>query len=157
MIENTLAQAIGISRSEVGRLLALPPAAIYQDNAYCALVTGLDADLLFHTLPDARAAFDFHIPIFQEKVRGDHPDINIDRMTASTLSTWLIGFLQAPDGLDRLHVYHAPVPPDFIRAYLPDLIDMLNDIVAGREEWRRALAIMSLPLMTADISTPPEN
>lgn len=147
MIEERLTEVIGIPREEVERLLAMPAIAIYRDEAFRALVNRLDKELLFSTLPDTRAAFDFHIPIFQARVRTAHPQVAVQRMSASTLGMWLVGFLQIPNAMERLAVFHAPVPPDFIREFLPDLLAMLDDIAVGRQEWQRALALLSLPLL----------
>jgi hypothetical protein len=137
-----IAAYTGLSTDDVTRLLALPPAAIYQDPAYQGVVNRLDATLLRRTLVHVRAAYDDGLASIKEK-HGLTGTI----MSGFTLGNWVLGFLNAPDHLNDMLDRHARIPENVIEAVLPELVALLDDLPEARAEWQCALVTFSLPLI----------
>lgn len=142
MTPDELAHYAGISTQELERLLAMPAAAIYNDPDYIDLVTSLDREHLDRTAVHTRDAYDKYLPTIKEQfgLRGSI-------MSGYTLSNWVLGFLMYPERLSDMIKYHASLSPDMIARLLPHLVRLLDEVPEGREEWQRALVILSLPLL----------
>ncbi|MBN1564569.1 MAG: hypothetical protein JXA10_12060 [Anaerolineae bacterium] len=142
MQTETMATYMGLSVNEVERLLALPPAAIYDDPAYQAVVNQLDADVLRQTLGHVRAVYDKGLAPIKAKY-----GLSNTIMSGFTLGNWVLGYLTTPDHLNNMLDRHAALPREVIAAALPELVALLDDLPAGRGEWQRALVTFSLPLI----------
>ena len=124
------------------RLLALSPADVYTDPVYQDVVARLDADLLRQTLVHVRAAYEDGLGPIKEKY-----GLSNTIMSGFTLGNWVLGFLTSPDHLNDMLDRHAALSQDVIAAALPELVDLLDDLPAGRAEWQCALVAFSLPLI----------
>jgi hypothetical protein len=142
MQPKSIAVYMGISVDEAGRLLALSPAAVYDDSAYQDAVNRLDVDLLRHTLVHVRAAYENGLDPIKEKY-----GLSDTVMSGFTLGNWVLGFLADPDHMNDMLERHARIPTDVIENALPELVGLLEDIPEGRAEWQRALVTFSLPLI----------
>lgn len=142
MLATALATYAHIPVSEIERVMSLTPEAIYQDEVYQAWITSLDTRLLSHELPYARAAYDKGLALIKQK----HELIGTI-MSGHTLCNWVLGFLMYPEKMRDMLDYHVSVSPAVVASILPELITLLDDMPAGREEWQRALVIFSLPLL----------
>lgn len=146
MLVDMLASYIGVSPVEVERLLALPATSIYRDRGYRDLIAQLDADALHGSAEQAHQIYDAGVPAIKQKyglmdtIMGGH-----------TLSNWTLGFLMYPERLQDMLARHAAVPTDTIAAALPELFMLLDALPQGREEWQRALAVFTLPLLARDM------
>jgi imidazolonepropionase-like amidohydrolase len=141
---DTLAYYAQVPADEIARWIALPPEAIYQDTAYRALVAQLDASELDRTADYTRQAYDAGLTPIKERY-----NLQDTIMSGYTLSNWVLGYLMNREMIPQLLDQHATIPPDVIRAILPELLDLLEDIPEGREEWQRALVALTIPLMVS--------
>jgi methionyl-tRNA formyltransferase len=145
MIEETLSKYIGISPVKISRLLKMKQAKIYEDGEYQTWISQIDTDLLYNTLPHARQAYEKHLPYFAQILQDRYGMVNTS-MSAFTLGNWLVAFLKYPVAISELSKKHARIPQQAFLDMLPEMIQMLQEIPAGRAEWQRALALMALPL-----------
>lgn len=146
MIEDTLAQYTGIPKASISRIIKMPQATVYDDQEYQGWIRALDSNRLHTTLPLARSAYDRHLPEFVEGLHARY-SMKDTPMSSYTLGNWLVGFLQYPSTLANLSEIHNRIPQHAFRELLPLLLNMLDDMPAGREDWQRALALMALPLL----------
>ena len=142
MTSEELARYAGMSAHEIERLLALPAAKIYEDPVYRDMVASLDREHLDRTAKYARDVYDKHILALQEQY-----NLNSSLMGGYTLSNWVLGFLMYPKRMIDMLQYHTSLPPNMIATLLPQLVQLLDEVPEGREEWQRALIIFSLPLL----------
>lgn len=142
MQPQAIADLMGLSVDEVERLLALNPAAIYEDAAYLRVVHTLDTGVLRATLQAVRDIYEDGLPPIKEKY-----GLSDTIMSGYTLGNWVLGFLTAPDHLNDMLERHASIPTDVIEDALPELVDLLEDLSNGKDEWQRALVTFSLPLI----------
>jgi len=142
MLARTLAPYLNVTPQDVDRLLSMPPAEIYADKFYQDLVIQLDPRLLQKTSDYAYSAYDEHLPSLKE----EYGWLNT-LMGGYTLCNWVLGFLMYPETLPDLLPHHARIPNDVVAEVLPKLVALLDTMPQGREEWQRALVVLSLPLL----------
>jgi|GEM_PF-1787379 len=146
MLEDTLAQYIGIPTTSVSRIIKMQQTKIYEDKDYKEWINKLDSTSLHNTLPHARSAYDKHLPDFVQILQTRY-GMKDTPMSAYTLGNWLVGFLQYPSALANLAEMHNRIPQRAFREMLPQLISMLDEMPAGRADWQRALSLLALPLL----------
>ena len=142
MHPESIADTMGISVADAERLLALPPADIYADAVYHAVVECLDATLLHQTLKHVRAVYDEQLDPIKEKY-----GLSDTIMSGFTLGNWVLGFLASPDHLNDMLERHTQIPTDIIEDVLPELVDLMVELPEGSAEWQCALVTFSLPLI----------
>ena len=144
-----LSSTIGISQQEVQGLLALSKEQVYKAGSYQDLVSQLDYNALSDTLPAIRQAYELYLPVVVNSLRTEHGYTG-NPMTPSTLGNWVLGFLYNPAYLDKLPGLHRNVPIEVIEAGLPQVLDVLDHAGEVGQEWKKALAVLSLPFFAAD-------
>lgn len=149
MNSELLAHTIGIPVREIQRLFRLDRVEMYNDSEYRRLVREIDLELLGTTLPLARQVYDRIMPDVIAAVRSEF-DYAGRGMSAFTLGNWVIGFLTQPDELSKLLEFHDGVPSAVFEISLPSILDALNQIENGGREWAKAMAILSLPLLSIE-------
>ncbi|MBE2269102.1 MAG: hypothetical protein IAE80_12800 [Anaerolinea sp.] len=149
MIIELLASHIGIPAEDVQGLLELNTEELLQNEYFQSLVGSIDGEILSTTIGPVRAIYDQQLPALINYLRSDH-GLAGKPMTSSTLGNWVIAFLHHPDELSRLLEFHQRVPTGIIEAGLPHLLEMLDGIGAAAPEWKKALALLSVPLMTSN-------
>lgn len=142
MLAAKLAHHLNIPATEIERLLALPGESLYDNDVYQTLVADLDAAQIEATAQYARQAYNDHLPPIKAKY-----GLSDTIMSAYTLCNWVLGYIMYPDKLPDLLARHRRIPVETMRAALPELIDLLDDLPKGREAWQRALIVFSLPLI----------
>ncbi len=142
MLIQQLATYTGLSEAEIGRLLALSPAEIYDDPAYLALIPLLDEETLKATAAQVQELYGEHLPALKDKHQ-----LGGSIMSSYTLVNWVLGFLMYPERLRDMLNYHRRLSAEQVGAMLPDLFALLGDLEEGREAWETALAVISLPLL----------
>lgn len=145
MLSETLARTIDISPREIERLMTLTRKDVYHDQGYLSLVGKLDVALLHSTLDEACSAMGAGLPALNEALVTQY-GLEGEPLSVYTLGYWLVNFLRSPDSLDRLVHIHSRLPAEAVREILPQLLDALEGMSAGRVEWQRALTLLSLPL-----------
>jgi hypothetical protein len=146
MLAHLLADYIGITSPAVERLLRMRPSDIYQDPMYKKLVESLDREYIRSTLRDAHKAYKMGLPQFMEDLSSIHR-FSDTPMSAYTLSNCLVAYLDAPEHMADFLDRHNHIPKDLMRDGLPHLIQMLSQMPQGCNEWQRAMAIISIPLV----------
>lgn len=128
--------------------MSVGQAQLFDHPDYKALIEGLDIPLLEQTVPHAREAYRRQLDGFIQ-VLEDEYDLENPVMSPFTLGNWLVQFLYEQDKLPELLAKHERVPIEALRDGLPELLRMLDDIDddAIRQEWQRAMCILSLPLI----------
>ena len=142
-----LSRYIGVSPGKVARLLTLSQQQVYADQEYLGWVNQLDAERLYDTLQYARSVYEAYMPEFSQHLSnqfGMHKTV----MSAYTLGNWLVGFLQFPNTINGLTRMHQHIPRQAIADLLPRMLEVLQEMPEGGREWQRALAILSLPLLS---------
>lgn len=139
-------QDVDISDETRDYLLSLSAKEIVADRTYIGLVNSLDTALLEHTLPQVRAAYEKMLPEFQKQLFVQY-GINRAPMFSSTLGNWIISIAQYPHYLTDLVNMHHNVPREAIIGGLPLLLEMLDHTPEASKEWKRALVVLTLPLM----------
>jgi hypothetical protein len=142
MLNDLLATYLNVAPREVERLLALSPQAIYQDKGYLGLVGQLNSTQLNRTAEHAYEAYNQGLPPLKEQY-----GLSDSVMSGYTLCNWVLGFLMYPEQMRDMLERHAAVPTDTVAAMLPELIQLLDTMPAGRDDWQRALIVFSLPLL----------
>jgi hypothetical protein len=148
MNNNEIAQIINIPTSTLKRFMSLPGKKLLKDPEYIAILKDLDRELLEATLADARNAYEKGLPAFSEQLAARY-GLDSTPMSAYTLGNWVVGALQYPENTDQILKMHDRVPGEAISGGLTDLLHMLDNLPAGAQEWQRALAVLSLPLMNS--------
>ena len=142
MLADLYANYAGLPADETERLLAMGAEAIYQDKRYQFLVTGLDASLLHNTAGHVRDVYDKELPDLKARY-----GLAGTVMSGFTLCNWVLGYLNYPTKLSDLLGQHERIPVKTMADMLPELVDLLESVPEGREEWERALLIITLPLL----------
>jgi hypothetical protein len=142
MVADLYAKYAGLPADETERLLAMPAEAIYRDRSYQSLVTSLDADVLHDTAQFVREAYDKGLPHLKARY-----GLAGTVMSGFTLCNWVLGYLNYPAKLSDLLGQHERIPVKTMTDMLPELVDLLEGVPEGRQEWERALLIMTLPLL----------
>jgi hypothetical protein len=145
MLADLYAKYVGLAADEIERLLAMPAEAIYQDKGYQSLVTGLDVSLLHDTARHVREAYDQGLPDLKARY-----GLAGTVMSGFTLCNWVLGYLNYPTKLSDLLGQHERIPTKTMTDMLPELVDLLEGVPEGRQEWERALLIITLPLLARD-------
>ena len=68
-------------------------------------------------------------------------------MSGYTLCNWVLGYLNYPSKLSDLLDQHGRIPVETMLDMLPKLVEMLETVPEGRQEWERAFLIITLPLL----------
>lgn len=142
MQPQAIAGYMGLTVKDVDQLLALSPAAVYDDPIYQEVVASLDPTLLRTTLGQVRDIYAAGLDPIKEKY-----GLSDTIMSGFTLGNWVLGFLTSPNHLNDMLERHANIPPQAIEDALPELVDLLEDLDDGRAEWQRVLVTFSLPLI----------
>jgi hypothetical protein len=142
MLADLYANYAGLPADETERLLAMPAEAIYQDGGYLSRVTGLDVSLLHNTARFVREAYDKGLPDLKARY-----GLAGTVMSGFTLCNWVLGYLNYPTKLSDLLGQHERIPVKTMTDMLPELVDLLEGVPEGRQEWERALLIITLPLL----------
>jgi hypothetical protein len=142
MLADLYAHYAGLPADETERLLAMPAETIYRDAAYQSLVTGLDETLLHDTAQFVREAYDQGLPDLKARY-----GLAGTVMSGFTLCNWVLGYLNYPTKLSDLLGQHERIPVKTMTDMLPELVDLLEGVPEGRQEWERALLIITLPLL----------
>ncbi len=146
MLSEILAGFTGLPTSEVERLMSMTGAKVYDDPVYQELLTHLNKDRLYETLPLARDAYRDGLPAFKDNLMQQF-HYGTEPVTPFLLANWLLGFLQYPDELVGLLKRHTRIPLEIVQAGLPDILRMLDVMPEGRAEWQQAAATLALPLV----------
>jgi hypothetical protein len=104
---------------EVERLLRLPPGAIYKDPNYLNLLKQVRYQLLSDATSQSYALCD-----------------------------WIISFLEQSDLPHKLVNWHNSTSSRVMVDALPDLLTILETIPNSRQDWQRALVLLTLPLLS---------
>ncbi len=124
----------------------LNPVALIDAPSYQDAVGSLDTALLQRSYAEAHKAYESVLPAFQQEMETrygyDHAP-----MFSTSLGKWLISVAERPHYMPQVFSLHASVPPMIIQETLPLLLRTMDHIGAGRDEWQRALALLSLPMM----------
>ena len=147
MLATILAQYIDESQSTIDTFLTMSPSDIYGDPYYKELVNKLDYRHLDQSLKEARDTYEEGLPDFMDKFSHLY-DFGGSPMSPTTLANWLVSFIKFHDFMHQLPEKHANVPRQALRQGLPDLLSMLDNMSDGREDWQKALALLSIPLVT---------
>ncbi len=142
------AHHIGISVDDVQALFSLNRKEMLQNEYFLSLVSSIDAELLSASILSVRAVYDEQLPALVNHLRSNH-GLTGKPMTSLTLGNWVIGFLHHPDDLFHLLDFHERVPAAIITEGLPHLLNMLDAVGEGALEWKKALVLLSLPLMAS--------
>jgi hypothetical protein len=148
VIEQTLAQYVGVQPKQIARLMVRPQLEIYDDSEYKAWVSQLDAEQLYATPPHAREAYNQRMPHYSQFL-GENYNLSNTKMSAFTLANWLVAFLQYPEYMRDMIKMHRRLPADAIAAVLPDMLESLQEMPDGGRDWQRALALLALPLLVS--------
>jgi len=148
MLANVLATYIDESTEEVQRLLKKTGQEVFMDPLFQEHLAGLDVELLQNTLADARQAYSDGLPSLKGAIVQQY-DYVTDPVTPFALANWLVGFLKQPDQLMTLVEWHHRVPLEIVRTGLPMLLEMLEMMPEGRQEWQHAVAIVGLALVAS--------
>ena len=142
MLTELYTRYAGLPAEEAERLLAMPAGAIYRDRGYQALVTDLDESVLHNTARYVREVYDRELP----DLKAQYGLVDTV-MSGYTLCNWVLGYLNYSSRLSDLLAQHDRIPVDTMLDMLPKLVEMLETVPEGREEWERALLIITLPLL----------
>jgi hypothetical protein len=141
-----IAQTIGISVDDVNYFLSMSAEELIQNADYIAMLKTLDKELLQQTLPEARMAYESGLPAFQSDLNKRY-NMSSRMMSAYTVGNWVVGALQYPENTEAILKMHSHVPGEAVVGGIWDLMEMVQGIPQGAEEWQRALCALSLPLM----------
>ena len=146
MKSHEIAQIIGISEAELTRIRSMPPEQLFQDTSYMQLLETIDASSLENTLQDARDAYERVLPQFQDNL---HENYGIDRapMFSESLGKWMISVAQMPQYIDQVAKLHDRLDPNIIAEGVPLLLEILDYIPNAKNEWKRALMLIVLPML----------
>lgn len=146
MLVDALAELTGLDVEQTRRLLNMSGRAVYDDPTYQNLLGRLDKQTLQLTLHGARDAYEAGLPDMRQRIRGKF-HFSTEPVTPYALANWLIGFLDFPDRLVDLLMWHTRVPLEVVQEGLPMIVGMLDRMEAGRREWKQAAATIALPLI----------
>jgi hypothetical protein len=146
MDAKTIAHYTGLEETDVNRFLRMYTVDVYKDKTYLAAVQELDKAYLEKTLQLARSAYEQHIETFKDEVKARY-GLTKAPMSAFTLGNWVVGVLQYPASAGEILNLHKGIKGEVISGSLQDLLDMLNDMPEGAEQWQQALCLLSFPLM----------
>lgn len=146
MVVDKLAATIGTPRAAVERLLAMSQSEIYEDAEYRHWVSQLHPAPLHRTLGYARQAYDRHLSQLAKILRDEYGFVNVP-MSAFTLGNWLVAFLAYTESLSDMTRIHARLPQAAVARLLPEILNALGEMPEGAQEWQRALAVLTLPLL----------
>lgn len=119
---------------------------LLENKTYVAMLHDLDKDLLEATLPTVRDVYERHLPEFVERVEQRY-GLGATPMSAFTLGNWVVGALQFPDHTHSILEMHANIPREVFNNELQSLMDILEEVSQGKQEWQRAMCVFALPLM----------
>ncbi len=142
------ADNIGISVEDARAMLSLRQNQLIHSEMYRELVRSLDYTALSNSLRQIRALYETHLPELVDYLRDNHQYVG-KGMTALTLGNWLLGFLNMPDYLDHLIEIHKKVPPFVLTIGLPRILEILDKAEASSAEWKKAMALLTLPMFAA--------
>ena len=139
-----LSQYTGLPPHDVESLLQLKQLDVYQSPIYQDLIGSLNYEELSDTLQDVRDAYDRRLPELIDYLRNEH-GFTGKPMTSTTLSNWVLGFLHHTTHLDKLLSFHTKVPVTILEIGLPKILDILDEVGETSDEWKKAMATLSLP------------
>ncbi len=149
MTPELFALNIGISVDDVQALLSMSKTQVLQSDLYKRLIHSLDYTALSSSLREVRALYETHLPEIADYLKENHNYVG-KGMTALTLGNWLLGFLNMPDYLGHLVEIHKHVPPFVLTIGLPRILDILDRADTASTEWKKAMALLCLPIFAAD-------
>lgn len=145
MVNNSFfAEHIDVSEDTVEELLKLGTNAMYQSSTYKELVASIDQTHLNNTVRTTRKIYDKHLPELIHYLRNEH-GFTGNPMTSTTLSNWVLGFLNSQSVLDKMQDFHENVPLSIFREGLPHVLEMLDDMGDDGHEWKKAITLLALP------------
>lgn len=146
-IVETVARCTNISLGEVSRWLALGPDDIIRDSTYLEQFRSLNAQVLEETLPEARRVMSIGLKPIADSIRHDH-GIPHEAMSHYTIGNWLVGFVEAPAQLSMFQGLHGTLSRSMMANYLDDMIAVIDQMEQGREDWKRAVALLTVALIS---------
>lgn len=142
----TLQETTRLPYETLAAWFTLNPVALIDTPSYQDAVGSLDTALLQRTYAQAHTAYEAVLPAFQQEMETrygyDHAP-----MFSTSLGKWLISVAERPHYMPQVFTLHASVPPVIVQETLPMLLRAMDRIGEGRDEWQRALALLSLPMM----------
>ena len=146
MKAETISRYTHLPVEDVRQWISQPSSIVYNDQKYLNAVRGLDAEYLEETLPLVREAYENHLTILKQRLQAyyDHP---VDLMSAATLGTELLRVVQEPETALKIRDMHRPILGAPIRKSLQILLEILEEMPEGAEEWQQALCLLSFPMM----------
>lgn len=149
MTPELFALNIGISVDDVQAMLSMGKTQVLQSDLYKRLIRSLDYNTLSVSLREVRGLYETHLPEIAGYLKENH-SYSGKGMTAHTLGNWLLGFLNMPDYLGHLVEIHQHVPQFVLTIGLPRILDILDKADTASAEWKKAMALLCLPLFAAD-------
>ncbi len=148
MIAQELARYMGIPAEEVEQLLKIGVRKLAADPGYQAMLKKLDLPLLESTMAEAHNLIEKGLPEFTDHITSEY-SLRRNPMSGYTLANWLVGYLNFPEKVEALVELHDRVPHEAVEKYLPAVIQMLQPMSQGREEWQKALATVGIILVAS--------
>lgn len=146
MDAQTIAHYTGLPLDTVEVYFELSPEEIYQDEAYHEALNSLDRKTLDATLPGVRRVYDRHMDDFAAYLY-EHHQVERGTMSSHTLGNWVLGFIQQPEYIVNILQHHQLMPGAAFADGLEQLLDLLESVPAGKQEWQQALCLMAFPMM----------
>lgn len=144
MFAQSMVRFIGIPKTEIERLLGLPPEQMLADPVYQGLVSHLDRWTLEASLLKAQRLLDEKLPpLLNAAMR--HYSLKNHAMSARVLCNWVLGFLNRPGEVIEAVDIHRQIPANTIRFALPHLLAILYDMGPDGALWQKAIALLALP------------
>lgn len=142
-----IAENTGLPTSDVRGLLSYG-ARIYEEDAFNTLVDGIDVKVLQKNIAAVRAIYDEHLPELVDILRTSQGYTG-NAMSSITLSNWVLGFLANRSQISKLQGFHEHLPKEIFVAGFPHIIKILDNLGSGGTEWKKAISILSMPLLAA--------
>jgi hypothetical protein len=150
-LAGVIAHYCTLSKRDVADLLRMTPEQVINDKRFTRAVDQFDVDHLLSTLPEAREVLQVHLPPITEQMTANY-DMENNPMSAYTLGNWIVGFAERPEQMSMLLEIHNRLPAGIFADYLPDLLAIYTHMEHHGEDWQRAMAVISIPLVANYLS-----
>lgn len=143
-----VSQWSGIPQGLIDGWRHLSADAIVRDPDYMGYVRSIDRVQLEATFYEMRKTYQQTLGHFQHMLTRRY-GIQSAPMFSEILGAWIMNAIDQPNYLEHIIRRHNRIPREIIRESLPMLLEMLSTNPDERNEWQRAVTILTLPMLIA--------
>jgi len=142
----TLSQLTGIPITTIEYWQTLSAVQIVHNRDYIDALRDVDRLELESSFNEIRTRYQGHLVHFQ-RMLAQRYGVHHAPMFSEILGHWVLSAVEQPSYLEHVIKRHARMPREMISDGLPMLVDMLASPSGERNEWQRAVVLLTLPML----------